>query len=215
MTKTSQVIDITGEKFNYLTAIKFLRIEKSRGSIWLFQCDCGKTRELLAGTVKNGHIKHCGCMRYQRGIEKSVPEKKYRYYQKAPTPEYKVWFGMKRRVGNYDSKSPKYSSIKICERWKGSFQNFLDDMGPRPGPGYSIDRIDNHGDYEPGNCRWATWTEQARNKSNNIKITFLGTTKLLVEWAEDYGLAPQCLYGRIERGWPESRLLEPSKSRRK
>ena len=92
--------------------------------------------------------------------------------------------------------------IQMCARWYESFEAFLADMGPHPGPGYSLDRIDNNGNYEPGNCRWATKKEQARNKANNRVISFGGETKTVSEWAEERKILPSTLIHRINNGWP-------------
>jgi len=91
--------------------------------------------------------------------------------------------------------------IKVCDRWRESYENFIEDVGPRPSPEHSLDRIDNSGDYCPENVRWATKKEQARNKRNNRMIEYRGEQKALAEWAEIAGIAPQALTRRLGRGW--------------
>jgi hypothetical protein len=104
--------------------------------------------------------------------------------------------------------------ITICERWE-SFVAFFDDMGPRP-KGTSLDRIDNNGNYEPGNCRWATTTEQSRNRRNSVDLTVDGVTKPLVEFAKDSGINQNTLAGRISRGWDvKEALYTPAKHTRR
>ncbi len=93
--------------------------------------------------------------------------------------------------------------IRVCERWRASFAAFFDDMGPRPGHGYSIERIDNDGDYEPGNVRWATAREQARNTRRNRLITVGGRTQCVAAWAEERGVRPQLISTRLSRGWSD------------
>lgn len=124
-----------------------------------------------------------------------------------------IWFGMKQRCNN-----PKHEAyaryggrgIKICERWE-SFQNFMEDMGPRPGPEYSIERLNNDLGYEPSNCKWATRTEQSRNTRNNRRLTYNGETLCVSEWAERFGLHHNRITKRLESGWSvEEALTTPA-----
>ena len=111
--------------------------------------------------------------------------------------------------------SPKYQDadryhergIRVCERWDKSFENFLADMGLPPSSAHSIDRIDNDGNYEPGNCRWSTKSEQARNRSNNRWIEFNGERLLLIDWAARLGIKPQKIYQRLRQGVTNPALL--------
>lgn len=91
--------------------------------------------------------------------------------------------------------------IKVCDRWCDSFWNFLEDMGEKPSPQHSIDRIDSDGDYEPSNCKWSTPTEQSRNTSRNIMITYEGKTKCLTEWVEIFKKPIGVLRRRLDKGW--------------
>ncbi len=129
-------------------------------------------------------------------------------------PEYKTWRGMNQRCSN--PKNPSFGhygarGIRVCERWR-DFVNFLSDMGERPGSGYSIDRIDPNGHYEPGNCRWATVREQARSKRSNRWIEFGGKRQLAIDWARDLGVSPDCIRKRL-REWPLERALTEGKRR--
>lgn len=128
----------------------------------------------------------------------------------APTAEYRIWCAMKRRCYNPRCRSfADYGArgVTVCKRWLDSFEAFLGDMGPRPGPGYSIDRRENGKGYEPGNCRWATRTEQNRNSSRNQFITLKGETRCLSEWVAILGLNYATVYNRIRRGWDHERAL--------
>lgn len=116
-------------------------------------------------------------------------------------PEYNVWTHMKKRCSG-NSKNKRDASyvargIKVCERWQNSFAAFYEDMGPRPSSKHSLDRIDNNGNYEPKNCRWATTKEQANNTSKNISISFNGETKTLTQWAEFLGVNLHSLRCRL------------------
>lgn len=108
-------------------------------------------------------------------------------------------------------KYPRYGGrgIKVCERWKSSYENFLSDMGERP-EGCSLDRINNDGDYCPENCRWATARQQNRNRSDNRLLTINGETKTLPEWADAAGISRSTFKRRLEHGWtPEEALSTP------
>lgn len=119
------------------------------------------------------------------------------------TSEYRIWKGIKSRCYNRNRKQyPRYGGrgITICDRWCNSFETFLADMGKRPSINHSIERRDNNGNYTPDNCYWATWTEQARNKRNNVLHTKDGITKSLTEWAEYLGMPSKTLFSRYYRG---------------
>jgi hypothetical protein len=99
--------------------------------------------------------------------------------------------------------------ITVCPEWIDSFESFLSDMGPRPSPDHSLDRRDNDGNYEPGNCRWATLKEQRRNTAANHLVTAFGETKTLAEWSESTGIERSKMAYRIKVGWPMERVMDP------
>jgi len=126
-----------------------------------------------------------------------------------------AWSSMKTRCYNPRSKRfDRYGGrgIGVCERWRNSFAAFLADMGPRPGPGYSLDRYpDKDGDYEPGNCRWATQTEQNNNRSGNVLLVVNGVSRTLAEWSRIGGVPRHVIAGRIQNGWcPARAVLVPA-----
>jgi hypothetical protein len=121
---------------------------------------------------------------------------------------YGVWSNMHRRCSNPNDKAyPNYGGrgIKVCARWQ-SFENFADDMAPRP-PGMSIDRIDVNGDYEPSNCRWATFKEQIRNRRVSRYVTIDGQTHYVADLAAKFGLDMRTVYWRASQGWPMGRIV--------
>lgn len=123
---------------------------------------------------------------------------------------YVVWEGMVKRCSN--PRSGDYAryggrGISVCERWRGDFWNFVDDMGPRP-EGHSIDRIDNDGNYEPENCRWASDSEQRRNKRTNRYLTGPNGEKMVMsDWAVVNGIPVETIWSRIDSGWTEERAV--------
>lgn len=127
------------------------------------------------------------------------------------THAYSAWHAMHQRCRSSASHYYRYSGrgIIVCERWR-RFENFLADMGEPPSPKHSLDRINGDGDYEPGNCRWATPKEQMRNMSRNNLLTWRGKTQTLVEWGEELGVKPNTLLYRLRRGWDfERAFTEP------
>lgn len=124
--------------------------------------------------------------------------------------EYTAWCSIKARCYNPKNKRyPRYGArgIKLCDEWLNNFNKFLSDVGKAPTAKHSIDRIDNNGHYEPKNVRWATYTQQARNRSNNNIITLDNITMTLQEWSQKYGISQSVVLGRIKRGWAISDAL--------
>jgi len=131
------------------------------------------------------------------------------------TREHNSWKQLRQRCNN--PKDPSYHryggrGIKVCERW-GSFENFLQDMGQCPEGKKSIDRVDNNGDYEPLNCRWATNKEQSQNRRTNSLIEFRGEVKCISQWAEEIGIQKATIRARLQKGWTvEKTLTAPART---
>lgn len=133
------------------------------------------------------------------------------------TPEYRAWSEMRGRC--YRRSHHKFHNyggrgITVCDAWRGSYAAFLAHLGRRPSPDHSVDRIDNDGPYAPGNVRWATRGEQARNRRPNALLTAFGRTQCLVEWAEQVGLGASTIAMRLRSGWDVERALSQPVRRR-
>jgi hypothetical protein len=127
------------------------------------------------------------------------------------TPEYRSWQKMKQRC--YSPSQYCYHlyggrGITICERWLDSFVNFLEDMGQKPSPTHSIDRIDNNGHYEPGNCRWATPQEQMDNSRRSTMLTHKGETLSIRAWSRKLGVTHSGISYRLKQGWTIDRIVD-------
>jgi hypothetical protein len=122
----------------------------------------------------------------------------------ASTPEYNTWKNIKARCHNPKNKYYKWygaRDIFVCDEWKNDFGVFLSNMGRRPAPEYSIDRIDNNKGYSPDNCRWATRRQQSRNRSSSKVLEFSYMHKNQVDWASEFGLHKETLASRLKAGW--------------
>lgn len=160
-------INLPGKRFGRLVVIQELqRRSKSNQVYWLCRCDCGNTHEVLTGSLRNSDTMSCGC------LKKLIPTEFLALYKHGGssnghrTTTYISWEGMKQRCENKKNKAYfNYGGrgISICPEWKESYENFLRDMGERP-KGLSLERIDNNGNYEPSNCKWATVNEQIKNR---------------------------------------------------
>ena len=171
------------------------------GSLWRCQCDCGASTVVPASELRRTNrtpTQSCGCL--SRKFAHVKPER----HGRSNTVEHRIWAGIIKRC--YNKKSSRYQyyggrGISMCQRWLSSFIDFLQDVGLCPGPGYSLDRINNNGNYEPGNIRWATRTQQGRNTRHNHTVTVGSTTRALSEWAENSGIPYSQLKNRLRQGW--------------
>lgn len=200
--------NIRGMKFGRLKVLDRDGSNHNGQALWKCICDCGEIKSVLGKYLRSGHSRSCGCLmkevqkrgRFKHGF---APRKKQHYL-------YGTWGKMIYRC--HVPTSSDYQlyggrGIKVCERWRNSFPNFLQDMGDRP-IGTSLDRIDRNGNYEPSNCRWATDLIQGNNKRNNVSIEHGGKTKNLSEWAREIGISPSSLWARINRhGWSLEKAL--------
>jgi hypothetical protein len=199
-------LNYTGQKFNRLTLIRFSH--KVKNTIhWAVKCDCGEEFTTSIYRILDGACKSCGC--YASEV-KSKTHKVHGEGHKRTT-EYTSWAQMKARC--YNPKNTAFKDyggrgILVCEKWKNSYVDFINDMGRSPSPLHSIERRDNSKGYYPENCYWATRSEQCNNRRSNRRITLNGVTKNLSQWCEQFGLHYKLTHKRIVYlGWSIERAL--------
>lgn len=171
------------------------------------RCACGVERLVQIQILKSGQSRHCGC---RQAIINDANHLRHGDTRRGRTAvEHRTWSKMIARCENPND--PDYADyggrgIVVCERWREDYVAFLADMGRRPA-GHSIDRIDVDGNYEPGNCRWATKAVQARNKRNTRYVEWAGERRPLKEACEMVGIDYKLAHSRLQKGWPIERAL--------
>jgi hypothetical protein len=205
MRRSRTYIEVGG-KYGRWTVIRFDHKSHDGRLNWLAKCDCGTVKTVIGPALLSGASKSCGCLWHETITTHGMTK----------TRTFKSWDSMLQRCTNPNA--PDYHrygavGIKVCDRWKESFNNFLVDMGERPA-GKTLDRIDVKKDYTPENCKWSTASEQQRNKNNNRYITFRDETKLVKDWAILSGLEISMIWARFKRGVRGDDLFAPGYSRK-
>jgi len=191
-----------GSKFGRLTVVEEIEpvdkvVHGYTRRRFLFECECGTRIKAVWGKSDS-----CGCL--QREVVF-----KHGYASGGATYEYRAYHSMLTRCNSHRSLKFKLyggRGIKVCKRWLKSFENFLEDMGPRPA-GMTLERKDSNGDYTPENCKWADRIEQANNRRISHKITVDGRTLSLSQWSREVGISPSTLGYRLSQGWSPEKAL--------
>lgn len=206
-------VDLTGQRFGRLTVIKRVENKKSQ-AVWLCQCDCGNTTQVISAKLNNGHTKSCGCY--------AKDSAKYRRTTHGcrKTRLYGIWCAMKHRSSGTisDQRTKKWytdRNIKRCKEWD-NFESFRDwALNNGYADNLSIDRIDVNGDYCLENCRWVNNKTQGRNRTNNHLITYKGETHCIEDWVDITGIPQTIIYSRARRGWKVEDIFETKIGERK
>lgn len=181
-----KIVEMIGKKFGMLTVIERDLTVNMPHKHYVCACDCGTIKTIRGTVLSRGDIKSCGCYRAERGKEMFTKHGNYNH------PLYHTWAHIMRRCYNADGEDKALyqdKGIIVCERWH-EFENFVTDMGARP-DNHSIDRINSNGNYEPGNCRWATAITQANNRKSNSFVTFKGEKMTMANFARTIGICAQ------------------------
>jgi len=189
------------QKFGLLTAIIPVGYAEGKSVTWLCKCECGKEKVIRGYSLTSGNSKSCGCVRLKNLIKRNTK------HNMSNCPEYNAFMEMRKRCNNKNGERySDYGGRGISIKYK-DFMEFYNDVGKKPTPQHSIDRIDNDGNYEPGNCKWSTIKEQNRNSRNCVMIEFQGKTRCATEWAEEFGIKATMIRDRIKLGWSAERAL--------
>lgn len=197
------------QKFGRLSVIGEAGRTKTKNVIWECLCECSNIVNVASSHLVSGHTNSCGCYKRQRvlgGITKHGQSMVGKV-----TSEYKTWSHIKSRCcTKTDAKYPDYGGrgIMVCDRWLESFENFFADMGKKPSPKHSLDRIDNDGNYEPSNCRWGTVEQQSRNKRSNVWLEYKGEKMIMADWAKRLNIRSVDIRWHFSKGKSFKQVVE-------
>lgn len=203
-------MNLVGLKFNRWDVVANAPSDKNNQSMFECRCECGAIRVILGTHLKSGKSRSCGCLKTEELIQRSLRHGYSRVGNISPI--YSIWLAMKDRCLNPNCHAYKYyggRGIKICERWKNSFEDFLEDIGKRPSKNHSLDRYPNNdGDYEPGNVRWATKMQQSGNLRSNRWVEHEGDRMILSEWGRLLNVNPATLGKFLNKGGTMEAAIE-------
>lgn len=205
-----RALNVVGRRFGRLVVLNNCEPVSGTRRRVECRCDCGTVVHVEPRELNKGHTASCGCLHKERVGRASI--RTHTTHGMSGTPEYESWMKIKARcLRSSDRKYPEYGGrgITICEMWTASFDNFYADMGPRPTPDHTVDRIDVDGDYTPENCRWATSKQQSRNKRNHRLVEWRGREVPLSQACEEAGVNYRSALWRLNHGKPWMPLPAP------
>ena len=197
---------VIGRRFHRLLVLDYAGRSANKSILVRCRCDCGVVKVVRLCALQRSEIKSCGCFRR----EFSASQKTGLTHGMSHSGTYGSWAAMKYRCGNANHVAYKEyggRGISVCARWLESFENFLEDLGDRP-VGFTLDRINADGNYEPGNCRWAPPKIQGNNRRSNRMLRCNGMLLTLSEWSEVTGIKRTTIRERLRRGWNLERALQ-------
>jgi hypothetical protein len=196
--------ELIGQQFERLLVISKAGRNKYGEPVWLCRCNCGVEKNVRGYALKSGNTKSCGCLHRE----------KITTHGNCEIPEFNIWRGAKQRCTNPKNRDfPNYGGRGVKFLFD-DFKEFLAHIGPRPGKEYSLDRIDNSGNYEHGNVRWATPKTQCRNTRSNRLITYQNETLCLAGWAEKLNMNKGVICSRLRNSWSVKKALStPTQAR--
>ena len=185
----AQQIDLRGQRFGRLVAVEPVAGTRSEKRRWLVKCDCGGESVVVTDKLRSGRTQSCGCIKFETTRTNGTKNRVHGRGHGKSDPTYRTWLSMRERCrSRYPDKANYWArGISVCERWN-SFEAFLEDMGERP-LGATLDRVDVNGNYEPGNCRWATAKEQQRNRRNTNYLLHAGGKRPAMDVADELGVS--------------------------
>lgn len=197
-----------GQKIGRLTVIGITGKDKQWKTLWSFRCECGKITIRTLYDLRRAKYPSCGCATGE------ICVRRLRTHGMSHTTEHNIWLSMRARCYNANSQFyHRYGGrgIKVCQRWIDSFENFISDMGRLPCKTFSIDRINNDGDYTPENCRWASKSEQGNNRSTSVRFLLEGGSYTIKQLSDKFHIRYATLYARLVKlGWSLDRSISQS-----
>lgn len=212
-----RLVDLTGQRFGRLQVLCREGSNKYKKATWRCKCDCGNEKVVIGSKLLIGETQSCGCYGYERRNEGS--RKHQTIHGQKYTRLYDTWNNIKQRCNNPHHISYKYyggKGIRVCDEWNNDFMTFYKwafENGYNPQKDeirknrLTIDRIDSDKDYCPENCRWATYKEQANNRTNTRFLTYNNETKTISDWAKIFNLNHNSIYRRLNYGWDIEKTL--------
>lgn len=208
---------LVGLKVGLLTVREFAGRCRLKHPYWTCDCECGSTRTISGDSLKRKTVVSCGCYKRTRGLTRGSVEIDAGG-NRVSSKEYHAWENILQRCLN-----PKHQvyhryggrGITVCDRWRDSFDAFLEDMGKAPGREYTIGRKNNDDGYYKDNCRWELMRDQCFNKENTRYLTHDGRTQPLTMWSKETGIPISTIRNRIIKGLPVGEALNPDRKHRR